>query len=100
MDIYYLKDHMFEEFDGAKEYLKQAISLKNVNNEWSKMFYEMGKAELDHATMFYKMLDQHYRQISIKPDLASYMEPFKNDIDECYIEKAGRIKYLMETYTK
>lgn len=100
MDIYYLKDHMCEELDGSKEYLKQALNLKGVNNDWSKNFYDMGKAELDHAALLYKMLDQHYKEINLKPDLSNYMQPFKNEIDEKYVVKSGAARALMDMYTK
>lgn len=100
MDIYYLKDHMCEELDGAKEYLKQASNLKGVNNDWSKNFYDMGKMELEHAAMLYKMLDQHYRELDSKPELSGYMQPFKDEIDEKYMEKAGAARALMDVYSR
>ena len=100
MDIYYLKDHMFEEFDDAKEYMYHAENLKGVNNEWSKYFYDMAKAEVDHATNFYKMFDQHYKSLDTKPELSAYMEPFKLDMDKCYMEKMSKIRYMMETYSR
>lgn len=100
MDIYYLKEHMCEEFDGAKDYLKQALNLKNTNADWSKNFYEMGKTELDHAMSLYKMIDQHYKELNIKPELIEYMQPFKDEIDEAYMQKSGATKVMMDTYLR
>ena len=100
MDIYYLKDHMFEEVCGAKEYIQQAMDLKDVNGTWSKMFFDMGKTEMDHASALYKMLDEHYKQINTKPELAGYMEPFKREIDESYMKKVGAVKYMIDMYLR
>lgn len=100
MDIYYLKDHMYEELDGAEDYICQALDLKDVNSEWSKYFYDMGKTEMDHASMLYKMLGQHYDTINTKPELEEYMRPFKTEIDKCYMKKVGGLKYMMDTYLR
>ena len=100
MDIYYLKEHMCEEFEGAEDYLKQALNLREVNAEWSKNFYDMGKVELDHAMNLYKMLNQHYRELDADPSLSGYMRPFKDEIDDSYMEKSGAVRAMMETYTR
>ena len=98
MDIYYLKEHLCEELDGAKDYLKKAINLKMDKPDWARSFYDMSNAEFEHAKNIYRILNEYYREIDVKPELKDYMEPFKNSIDEHYMECVGMIKYMQESY--
>ena len=98
MDIYYLKEHMCEELDGAKDYLMQSAKLKSAKPEWSKTFYEMANTEVEHSKALYKMFNEHFKEINTNMDLAQYMDPFKESADMEYMEKMGTIKYMMETY--
>jgi rubrerythrin len=91
---------MFEELSGAKDYLRQAMSLKDTAPEWAKTFNEMASTEMDHSRTLYRMFNEHYKQINTNPDLSSYMEPFKQSVDEAYIEKVGMIKYMQDVYNK
>ena len=100
MDIYYLKDHMFEEVSGAKDYMRKAIYLKQKHPDRSKQFYDMANMELEHARALYKMFCEDYKQINSDPALEAYMEPFKKSADDCFMEKIGTVKYMQETYTK
>lgn len=98
MDIYYLKEHMIEELDGAKEYLTQACKLKETKPDWAKSFYEMGIAEIDHSRTLNKMFNEHFKSINTNPDLSEYMEPFRDRADEAYIKMTGEVRYMQDKY--
>ena len=98
MDIYYLKEHMFEEIHDARDYLKQAMKCKEKGSEWGKTFYDMAAAELEHSRNFYKMFSEHYKKINTNPDLEEYMEPFKDMAIAAYLKDAGEVRYMQDLY--
>lgn len=100
MNIYYLKDHLYEELNGAQDYLKKAMHIKEKMPKWSKTFYDMAQTEMEHATNLYKMFCEYYDQINNDPKLEEYMVPFKDSIDEAFIERVGAFKYMQELYNK
>ena len=82
MDIYYLKEHMFDELNGAKEYYKQALDFKGINQTWSKQFYDMANMEMAHAKTLYGMFMEHYKEIS----------------SDYYIQKSNEINSKINNY--
>lgn len=51
----YLKEHILDELDGAKDYMMKAVEWKQRKPEWSKHFYRMSEMEAEHATTLTKM---------------------------------------------
>ena len=101
MDIYYFKDQICDELDGAKCYAKNAIEIKAMNTEWAKMFLEMSMAELDHASKLWKMSEQYYKIISDNyKTIPDYIEEVHKEIVNEYTEKSARIRYMHEMYNK
>lgn len=98
MDIYYLKDHICEELDGAQDYLMKALNIKEDHPEWAKSFYEMSNMELEHARSLYKMFMEYFKQINTDPTLESYMTPFRDNVMKKFTERVGAIKYMQEMY--
>lgn len=45
----YLRDHIMEELEGAKDYMTKAIELKENYPSWAKKFYKMAMMEVEHA---------------------------------------------------
>lgn len=100
MDIYYLKEHMFDELNGAKEYYKQASCLKKNNPAWSKQFYDMANMEMAHAKNLYNMFVEHYNEINTDPTLEKYMRPFEESVTDAFMDKMGAVKSMQEKYDK
>lgn len=98
MDIYYLKDHICEELDGAHDYLMQAMHTKDEHPEWAKTLYDMSSMELEHARSLYKMFTDYFKQINTDPKLEAYMTPFRDDVERKFTERVGAIKYMQEMY--
>ena len=51
----YLKNHIVEELEGAKDYMTKAIELKEKYPAWSKKFYQMSEMEIEHANCMNKI---------------------------------------------
>lgn len=51
----YLKSHIVEELEGAKDYMTKAIELKEKYPAWSQKFYKMAEMEIEHANCMNKM---------------------------------------------
>lgn len=76
----YLRDHIIEEFEGAKDYMTKAIELKENHPKWSYKFYKMSEMEIEHANCMNKIF------ISM------------SDIDDpCH---DSMYKEILETFTK
>ena len=91
---------MFDEINGAKDYMRQASNVKAKNQDWAKTFYDMANAEMDHARNLYRMFNEHYKQLNTDPVLEDYMKPFKESVDDAFMEKIGVVKYMQEMYGK
>ena len=85
MDIEYLADRVCDELESAKDYIKQAIEIKPMKEEWSAQLVQASAQELHHAEMFKNMLDDYYK---IQHDL--YKDKLPAYISECYEEVAGK----------
>lgn len=51
----YLKDHIMEELEGAKDYMSKAIELKERYPAWGQKFYKMAEMEVEHANCMNKI---------------------------------------------
>ena len=97
----YFKKLLWEELDGAKEYIKLALEFKSTYPEWAKMFLDMSANELTHATNIYKMADKSYHET-----ITAYKEPpeYLKEMWECIVDKysscSAKVKYMHEMYTK
>lgn len=101
MDAYYFKERIFDELNDAKKYMTRAMECKADNLiPWAKKFDEMAMDELKHAEGLYSMFTDYYKQFDDKPDLKSYMEPFRCELVEDYIRYSSQIKYMHEMYSK
>ena len=101
MDFDYLKEHICEELDGAKEYASRAIELKPMAANWSKMLIEMAAAELNHANYLHKMLVEYYQKISATySEVPDYIEESYKETCRCYTSNAAEAKYMIDMYAK
>ena len=51
----YLRDHIMEELEGAKDYMTKALELKENYPSWSHKFYKMAEMEIEHANCMNKI---------------------------------------------
>ena len=51
----YLRDHIVEELEGAKDYMSKAIELKETYPAWASKFYKMAEMETEHANCMNKI---------------------------------------------
>lgn len=99
MDQVYLKEHLCEELDGAKEYIKRAIEIKAMNPTWAKMLYEMSLDELKHAGYIYKMAEDYFNKvISVYKESPEYMDICMDEIVDMYTEEYATIKKMQEIF--
>lgn len=83
MDLEYFEEHIREELEGAKDYIKRAIELKGMDANWSKTFYNMSLQETDHARQLFKLYEEYVKIIN--DNLKSKPE-YVIDSMECMID--------------
>lgn len=102
MDAYWFKEHIEDELDGAALYAKKSIEIKPMKSEWSKTMSTMASAEMEHAGHLYKMFNTYYTIMSdtYKDSIPEFIEETKKCIDEMYLERAPKIKVLLDMYSR
>lgn len=63
MDLIYLCGQIDDELHGAKDYIKRAIEIKPLNQEFAKNFAQMAEAEKEHALKIYSMLNTYAERL-------------------------------------
>lgn len=101
MNAEYFEDHIYEELDGACDYIKKAIELKAMDAAMSKTFVDMSAAELNHATQLHKMFGEYYAKvIGAYKEKPEYLVEVKDRIEEVFPEKSAKILLMHEMYKK
>lgn len=101
MDLDYFKKQICEELDGAIDYIKHAIEIKNMNSSWGKMLVEMSKAEMDHAKNLYKMFMDYYKKLTESEGekiKSEYFDKYVDEIADSYTDKIMKIEHLHKMY--
>lgn len=99
MDIEYFKNQIAEELEGADQYIRFAIEIKPMNVQWSKMFYDMSLAELEHASNLFKMFEEYILTLSkAYQDMPEYLEETRRKVIKNYTETTAKIKYIQAMY--
>ena len=101
MNAEYFEDHIYEELDGACDYIKKAIELKAMDAAMSKTFVDMSAAELNHATQLHKMFGEYYAKV-VGPykEEPEYLVEVKDRIEEVFPNKSAKILHMHEMYKK
>ena len=97
MDLCYFKDHICEELDGAKDYIKQAMEIKAMNPTWTKTLTQMSAEELGHAANLYSMFMEYYNIIEKSygvENVPEYITEMKEEVSEMYTKKSAKVRYL------
>lgn len=101
MNQVYLKEHLCEELEGAKDYIQRAIEIKAMDSSWGKMLYDMSVQELSHADNFFKMMQDYYKKVtSVYKKTPKYMEDCMDEAVEMYTEEHSAIKVMQELYSR
>ena len=101
MNAEYFENHICEELDGAKEYIKKAIELRPMAQTWSKTLADMSLVELNHATSLYKMFGEYYKKIGESyKEIPSYIVDINDRINDKYSDMYVEIKLLHDMYSK
>lgn len=101
MDLNYFKEHIEEELCGAKEYIKNAVEVKPMNQSWSKMLVEMSAAELSHANNLYKMFQEYYKVLTDSyKETPKYIKEINSCVQDLYTEMYSSVKYMHDLYAK
>ena len=101
MDMKFYKEHIVDELEGAKQYIKWAIELKGSKPAWSKSFAEMSGAEVKHAEALYKMYHEHYESIAgAYKVIPEYIEDIHDYIEDTYDACMDEITRMHEMYNR
>ena len=101
MDLYFFKDKIIDELEGAECYAKTALEFKAMSTSFAKSFLDMSATELQHAQTLYHLFDDYYKTIS-KPyeELPQEWIDVKDAIIEAYGDMSVKIKAMHELYNK
>ena len=101
MNAEYFEGHIYEELEGACDYIKKAIELKALDAAMSKIFVDMSAAELNHATQLHKMFGEYYAKVTgAYKEEPEYLVEVKDRIEEVFPEKSAKILLMHEMYKK
>ena len=101
MNAEYFEEHIYEELNGACDYIKKAIELKAMDPAMSKIFADMSAAELNHATQLHKMFGEYYAKVvGTYKEEPEYLVKIKDEIEEVFPEKSAKILLMHEMYKK
>lgn len=99
MDIYYFKDQILDEIEGAKQYIKNALEIKPMNSDWAKRFYEMSLDEMKHAAALFKMAEEYYKIMSdTYSEVPKYIKTTYEYIVNKYTEMGSLVKAMQDMY--
>jgi hypothetical protein len=99
MDLEYLYDHIQEELESSKEYIRLAIELKPMTEAWSKKFYSMSMEEHAHATNFYGMFNEYCSKLSGSfVEMPEYIRDMHREMVDKYTACTTTIKAMWEIY--
>lgn len=99
MNIWYFKEKIPDELEGAKDYIKRAIEIRAMHAPWAKQLVDMSEKELEHATTLYKMFQEYYAKLDAEfKELPDYVKDARTMLDEKYTKCSAEIKNLHEIY--
>lgn len=88
-----LSEMIEEELDGAEEYARQAVSMKETHPSLAKTFYDISNDEMRHINLLHdevkKIIETHRKE---KGDPPAVMMAVYEYLHNRHIEKANRIK--------
>jgi len=87
----YLRDHILDELDGAKDYMSKAVKLKSMHPDMAYKFYKMSDMEAEHANALANMFTK------ISEDDLCHADMYK-DIMESYNENMTEVHNLKMLY--
>jgi hypothetical protein len=101
MNVQYFKYQIYDELNGAKDYIEKAIEIRAMNPTWAKTLADMSATELSHATHLYEMFEQYYKKLSEEyKEMPDYIQETKDCIVAMYVEKTAKVKYMHEMFSK
>ena len=100
-----LTEMIEDELDGAEEYAKNALVMREEHPTLAKTFYDISLDEVKHINMLHdevrKLIEQHRREKSEPPApmLAVYEYLHKKHIEEAAEIKSLQAQYKEQTYS-
>lgn len=96
-----LTEQMYEELEGAEEYIKCAMKNKTEHKELSELYYKMSNAELEHAIELHKHAEIIIKQVNLEKqnnEFINLMKEIWDEKHECLIKEMAEIKNMIELY--
>lgn len=96
-----LSEMIEEELEGAEEYIRHALMLKERDASLAKTFFEISQQEMEHVNKLHTevaRLIEAYRKEHGEPPAA--MLAVYDYLHEKHINKANEVKMLQEQYRK
>lgn len=94
-----LSEMIEEELEGAEEYAKNALMLKEENPSLAKTFYDISLDEVKHINLLHdevkKLIEAHRRE---KGDPPVAMMAVYEFLHEKHLDKAAKIKLMQAQY--
>lgn len=97
--IEYLSERTEEEIDGAEDYIKKALELKDSHPSISRVLYDISTQEMNHVNMLHgevvKLIEQHRREHGEPP--AAMMAVYEY-LHKRHINEANEVKMYQAQY--
>lgn len=97
--IKHISEMIEDELDGAEEYIKDAVKLKEEYPELAKVFYDISLQEMNHVDMLHTQVAQFIRtHREEKGEPPAAMMAVYEYLHEKHIDRAAKIKGLQHTF--
>lgn len=101
LTLTYFKPQIKDELDGGTEYIKMAINLKSSKPVWSKTFYEMSLAELNHAVNLFHLAEEYFKyELTQHEESREYIECMWDEVVNTYTWGYAKVKSMQDSYSK
>lgn len=92
-DVIYFSNQIKDELDGACDYLKRAIKMReDSNSNWASTYKSMAEAEESHAKNLFNMFEESYGADSEKDtNMGKAVYALIKDEFECGLAKISRL---------
>ena len=91
-----LYDQCMEELDGVMEYSECSMRLANHDNDLARMYYNMAKQEMEHASTLHEASKRLSASKMGTEDIDPRLMELWEEMEHCKIKKMGMAKACLD----
>lgn len=94
-----IQSQMEDELEGAWQYAKCAVDLKETDKQWADQYYMMAQQEYQHMNTLHSLAVAEIRKLEAEGDSSySTMKDVYDYLHERMMDKAAEVQAMMNMY--